>query len=87
MKFVQLSVSLPVEAALILVSDDISGGVSVIPVMQQALALDGVTSFFHPAGFTQESRSLRLYVLVFAHVSHADGEEEAGGSRRKIPLI
>lgn len=71
--------SLPVEAALIWVSDDISGGVSVIPVMQQALALDGVTSFFHPAGFAQESRSLRLYVLVFAHVSHADEEEEAGG--------
>lgn len=79
MKFVQLGVSLPVEAALIWVSDDISGGVSAIPVMQQALALDGVTSFFHPAGFAQESRSLRLYVLVFAHVSHADEEEEAGG--------
>lgn len=78
-KFVQLSVSLPVEAALIWVSDDISGGVSVILVMQQALALDGVTSSFHSAGFTQESRSLRLYVLVFAYVSHADEEEEAGG--------
>lgn len=56
-----------------------------IPVMQQALALDGVTSFFRPAGFAGESRSLRLYVLVFADVSHADEDEE--GTRGRSNFI
>lgn len=75
----------PVKAGLTWLCDDIRCGVSMIPVMQQALALDGVTSFFRPAGFAGESRSLRLYVLVFADVSHADEDEE--GTRGRSNFI
>lgn len=69
------------KAALTWLCDDISG-VSMILVMQQDLALDGATSLFRPAGFGGETRSLRLHVLVFADVTHADEDEEV--SKRKI---